>query len=266
MARVQDLVSIGFNPMAAKHLGFDVAVGLTATGTTQGTGYAITANFNQFTTVAAGALAATMPLAISSAFGEYVIRNDDSGDGMSLFPGVGDSINALAANTAITIAPGSICTIYRVSDTQWIASTLPNLASGVTGTLPIGNGGTGLTSFDFTTFTPSPTASAGTYTSVTVTYAKYLKIGKLVFIEIAFTGTTSTTPNFLSFTLPFASANQGQLQASGGFVDMATNEIGILSVQDNSTTCVIQRSPASGNFANGAGQGLIANFFYVAAA
>jgi len=128
MPRIEDLVQIGFTPIQAKHLGVvtDGVEGtfsaLTATGTTQGTGYAIIGNYNQFTTVAAGANAATLPLAITSAYGAIVVRNSDSADNLILFPGVGDTINNLAANTSIVIPPGASASFYRISNTKWIAT------------------------------------------------------------------------------------------------------------------------------------------------
>jgi hypothetical protein len=180
MGRVQDLAAIGFNPAEAKHLGFDAAVSLSATGNnSQANAYELTANWNQFTTVTAAANSVKLPVAVSSAFGQYVVLNDDSADNINLFPGSGDSFNALSANVSISIPSGCMAHVFRVGDTKWLASisiqTVSDLAAiealaGTAGVLcktaanawalrTIGDSGAGLTWADGDGAAGNPTIS-----------------------------------------------------------------------------------------------------------
>lgn len=121
MGKVSDLVAIGMTPVEANHLGYNIESGLTASGTnSQANGYAITADYNQFTTVTAANNSATLPSASLSSLGLKVVRNDDSADILQLYPASGESFNALSANTAIGISPGGLLLCFRISDTKWL--------------------------------------------------------------------------------------------------------------------------------------------------
>jgi len=121
MATIQDLMQVGFNPIQAKHLGFDYAGGLSATGNaSQANAYAIANNSVHFTTVGAAANSARLPVLVGSALSMYFIRNDGA-NGLNVFPAVGESINSLAANISYPILAGSGAMFIKVSDTQWIA-------------------------------------------------------------------------------------------------------------------------------------------------
>ena len=94
-----------------------VDAAVTATGTTQGTGYAITEHFTEFAVVAGGANAATLPAARVG--DKRVIKNADSTDSLSLFPASGDAIDGLGTNNALTVTAGSVVELWAVSATQW---------------------------------------------------------------------------------------------------------------------------------------------------
>jgi len=55
---------------------------------------------------------------------------------------------------------------------------------------------------EWTVWTPTIIAFAGTFTSVTVNFARYKLVGKTLFIELQFTGTTDTLSSGLSCSLP----------------------------------------------------------------
>lgn len=138
MPRIADLVQIGFNPTEAKHLAVDYAVALTATGNnSQANAYLLTAQYVQFTTATSTTNSVKLPLAISSAYGEYIVRNDTAVT-LYIFPSTGDSINNLAANTAIALAPYYTARFNRISDTSYVAMTAAS-----------GTAGTGQTEIDF---------------------------------------------------------------------------------------------------------------------
>lgn len=71
----------------------------------------------------------------------------------------------------------------------------------------------------WTNWTPTLSAAgAMTYTSTTITKARYYRVGKLVFYAISITGTVGGTPNtYLSFTLPIATVS-GYQNPAGIFV------------------------------------------------
>lgn len=71
-------------------------------------------------------------------------------------------------------------------------------------------------------YTPTFTAQAGTYSSVTINEASYSRIGNEVTVNINAHGTTSTTPTGLRCTLPYTAADSNQLQAGGWASDGGT--------------------------------------------
>ncbi|WP_454626969.1 pyocin knob domain-containing protein [Bradyrhizobium cenepequi] len=78
------------------------------------------------------------------------------------------------------------------------------LGTGVTGTLPVANGGTGDTGTSWTSYTPTVTAGSGTFTSVSAT-GRYKIIGKTVFLQITVIITTvGTAAGTVNCSLPAA--------------------------------------------------------------
>jgi len=72
------------------------------------------------------------------------------------------------------------------------------------------------------TYTPTYTAQAGTYTSVTTDVASYERIGNEVDLTIRAFGTTSTTPTGLRCTLPYTAADLNDLNTGGWTSDGGT--------------------------------------------
>jgi hypothetical protein len=73
---------------------------------------------NIVTTVATIADSVKLPLASAWAGRVIVVKNTAS-NSMNLFPGTGDSINALAANAALAVAGGTSVMLVPVSATNW---------------------------------------------------------------------------------------------------------------------------------------------------
>lgn len=63
-----------------------------------------TADFNRFTTVASAADSALLPAAVAGR--DVVVVNAAATNAMNIFPATGEIINALSANTAISLAAG----------------------------------------------------------------------------------------------------------------------------------------------------------------
>lgn len=87
----------------------------------------------------------------------------------------------------------------------------------------------------WTSWTPTLSASGSmTYTSTSITYAKYIQIGKLVYFKVFFTGTVGGTPsNGLNFTIP-VTANADGVTGAVRVRDNGASAGGILF--SNSTT------------------------------
>lgn len=119
-------------------------------------------------------------------------------------------------------------------------------------------------SFVWQTWTPTLGASgAMTYGTTTTNHARYMKMGKLCFIQIDFTGTTGgTASNSLTFTLPFApptlTSDQG---AGGGAVRDSAFVGGWVALQSASTTALVYKIDFS-NYGLGADRAVDLSFFY----
>lgn len=91
------------------------ASGLTAAGTTQGTALAITNQTNEFTTVAAGS-GGILP---SPEQGEFIFVQNSGANALNVYPATGHSINALAANTAFSLAAAKNAIFWAATSTKW---------------------------------------------------------------------------------------------------------------------------------------------------
>jgi hypothetical protein len=98
------------------------------------------------------------------------------------------------------------------------------LTTGVTGTLPVANGGTGDTGTAWTAYTPTMSSGSGTLTGTTITpSARYKTLGKTTFIEgtIILTNVGSGTPGgYVGVSLPASGPTSA---ASVGFVTSMTS-------------------------------------------
>lgn len=106
--------------IAADDTVVSVATGLTAhAGGTQGAALALTAQFNEITTSATAGDSVKLPLAV---VGLKTIIKNNGATAIDVFPATGDSINTLAVNTAIRIAPGDIKSFHAMDSTVWESS------------------------------------------------------------------------------------------------------------------------------------------------
>jgi len=95
----------------------EVEAGLTASTTqTQGAGTSITKKMTEFSTVANPGDAATLDAAVQ---GRIRIVINDGAETLQLFPASGDAIDQGAANTSISVAPGSVVIFHAKDATTW---------------------------------------------------------------------------------------------------------------------------------------------------
>lgn len=104
----RNLMGVGFSGGQATALSGFGTLGATATGTNQATGYAVTNDITEFTTVAAST-AAVLPAptgGLAPGFGDTFVIVNKGANSLSVFPPVGFQINSAGANTAVALAAG----------------------------------------------------------------------------------------------------------------------------------------------------------------
>lgn len=94
-----------------------VSPSVTATGTTQVTAVELISAVNNVSTVAAGETGVLLPVAVPGV--RVLVRNSDATTTLNIYPASGAQINALAANTALTLAAGETIELFAISATQW---------------------------------------------------------------------------------------------------------------------------------------------------
>ena len=163
-----------------------IQTGLTATGSSQATAFALTNNtLHEFTTVN-GSTGAVLPVGVTPS--EISIFNDGASS-LSIYPPRGGSIDAGAANASISLAAGSGATLWASTPINWYRLVTPG--SPAVSTTP---GGTpGQIQYDnagaFGGFTASGDATINTSTgAVTVT-----KTNGTAFAPSATTDTTNAS-------------------------------------------------------------------------
>jgi hypothetical protein len=112
------LVQAGVYSTGAKALaGGDMAVGLVAAGTTQATAFALTNDISVFGTVAASS-GAILPLFGSA----YCTVFNGGANALAVYPPVGGTINAAAANAAFSVGAGKSATFMSPDGITWVAN------------------------------------------------------------------------------------------------------------------------------------------------
>lgn len=92
--------------------------GITAfAGGGQSSATALTANINRVTTVATAADSVKLPLAVAGAC--VIVINAAAANAMAVFPQTGDIINALSANTSLSVAANKTIEFYCAVTGTW---------------------------------------------------------------------------------------------------------------------------------------------------
>ena len=89
----------------------------------------------------------------------------------------------------------------------------------------------------WTDFTPSRTADSGTWTAGTVTSARYMKLAKLLIVNVEITASTvSATPNNLAITIPGGFTANKNASAALSLSDNGTAKTGTVSAIGGTTS------------------------------
>jgi hypothetical protein len=173
---------------------------------------------------------------------------------------IGNSTNA-AANVADIQGTTANTYLGVNSAGTGLAYSAVNLAStGVTGTLPIANGGTGDTGTAWTPYTPTMACNGGTGTWSALGRSK--TIGKTVFLSIAITlsaiGTCTVSNPQVTLTLPFtAQSPVTMLVRETGLTGVAYQGYGVAA-----STTITLASMAGGNVALATGDVFVGSAVY----
>lgn len=111
MAIVENLMSTGIPPGAAKSIVGTISGSLTATGTNQATALQLYHDFNVFDTVALNT-GCKLSAAIQICF---VVNGGD--EGLAVYPPTGGTINGGSTNAAVSLASGGRMLIFKINET-----------------------------------------------------------------------------------------------------------------------------------------------------
>jgi hypothetical protein len=104
----------------AKPIQASVTTGITAAaGGGQANAVALTSQFNVLSTVGTAADSVLLPALNANFVGARVIVKNGGANSANVFPFTGQTINALAANTALAVAAAATTTFVAVSATNW---------------------------------------------------------------------------------------------------------------------------------------------------
>lgn len=131
MSEVERLIDVGLSWLQALHLGETYATALTATGNaSQSNAYQLDSSVSSFSTVTAAANSAKLPSIALSPRSSYWVINKDAADTLNVFPASGESINDLAADLSVTVAPGESRLFIKFSSSAWHSVTYPLVSDG----------------------------------------------------------------------------------------------------------------------------------------
>lgn len=115
------LLGSGLAGLAVQNIGQIADSAVTATGSTQADAYAIKADVTEVTTTASST---GVILPASAAPGDFFWIYNIGAQTLSVYPPVGQSINAVAANGAYSQATAKVGYYQMVSATRWAAGLL----------------------------------------------------------------------------------------------------------------------------------------------
>lgn len=116
--QVKNIVAAGNSALSATAISGFSAQGLTATGAAQATALLLSSDVNEVTTTAAST-GVMLPLGNSP--GDEIIVGNFGASALSVYPSPGESINALAVNTAFSVAANGRAYFVKANPTRWMA-------------------------------------------------------------------------------------------------------------------------------------------------
>jgi hypothetical protein len=154
-------------------------------------------------------------------------------------------------STANTWTLAQTFTIGPVAPTATAGTNTTQLATLAFANTAAANAAAAVTPTVMTSYTPTVTATSGTFTTASAT-GEYYVVGKLVFFEVAVTITTvGTATGNAIVTLPFAANTSGGTQVFNGMERAITGKTLQGFVSANSTSMTIRNYDQSGVIAAG---------------
>jgi hypothetical protein len=115
--QLKNLMGAGQSALSANSISGYSSVALTATGSTQATALLLSSDVNEVTTTASST---GVLLPANAAPGDELVIANFGAQTLSVYPsGTTDTINALSAQTAFSVASGKTCYFVKVSSTRW---------------------------------------------------------------------------------------------------------------------------------------------------
>ncbi len=118
MPFAKNIMQGGVSAGTADAINGQIASGLTAAGTTQGTALLISADTNLFSTVGSGAGA----VLYAGQSGDSCDVYNGGANALAIYPPSGSRFNQVAVNGSISLGTSTMCTIRIVSATQCIVN------------------------------------------------------------------------------------------------------------------------------------------------
>ena len=123
MPSISKMMGFGLAPQVAGAVTGDVVINLTATGSTQATALALSANHNLLTTVAAATgvvlPAISSPPGLGVSNGDQITVYNNGANTVNVYPPLGSTIGLAAVNTAVTIVTGKSSRFTMLTPTIW---------------------------------------------------------------------------------------------------------------------------------------------------
>jgi len=112
-------------------------------------------------------------------------------------------------------------------------------------------------------YTPTYTASTGTFNTVTTTEASYSRVGNEVTVNVVASGTTSAGPLEIIVSLPYTAADVNQL-SSGGWASNGAGAFGAFVSGNSTTTAKLTKYDGTAGWTAGAGRYIAFSLTYEA--
>ena len=123
MPSISKMMGFGLAPQVAGAVTGDVVNNVTATGTTQATALALSANHNLLTVVAlnSGVMlpAISSPPGLGVSNGDQITVYNNGANPAAVYPPLGSTIGLAAVNTAVAVASGKASRFTMLTPTIW---------------------------------------------------------------------------------------------------------------------------------------------------
>lgn len=127
MSRILEIMGTGIPGATATAINLGQVTGaLTAAGSTQADALALDAvsSIHRVTTAAASTGVRLPAVGAPSVAGDTLFIRNDGANALTVYPAVGEFINALSVNTGKSLAAGSMAICTRYSATTWIMGVM----------------------------------------------------------------------------------------------------------------------------------------------